>query len=116
MPVTLRADPFKSPYAMEFDVMLQGWIDERHLSRKHLYALWVFTTYLENVAESQDWRYDGHSWKNSSPLGTLVVKATIDAVPVVCFTSARTNLKAITIFVGKLIEDSVMWVKDKYRV
>ena len=112
---TTRKGSLEGPYAEGFRVVLEGWKDERHLSRSHLWALWVFTAYLDNVSESQGWRYDGHSWKNSSPMGTLVVKATVEGDPVVCFTSARSNLSAINIFVRKLDEDSVMWVKDKYR-
>lgn len=115
MPVTLREDPLKSPHAEAFRVALEGWTDERHLSRSHLWDLWVFYGYLENVAGGQGWRYDGHSWKASAPLGTLVVKATLDGVPVVCFTSARTLLNAISILVRKLGEDGVNWVKDKFR-
>lgn len=115
MNVTLRQGPLESPHAVAFRVALEGWTDQRHISRSHLWALWVFTSYLDNVAESQGWLYDGHSWKNSAPLGTLVVKATTDGMPVVCFTSARTFFNAVSIFVRKLDEDGINWVKDKYR-
>jgi hypothetical protein len=113
--VTLPPGALERPFPASFRVVLEGWKDERHLSRSHLWSLWVFTSYLENVAEAQGWHLDGHSWKASEPLGTLVVKATLQGVPVVCFTSARTILNAISIFVRKLSEDSINWVKDKFR-
>lgn len=104
-----------SPYATAFRAALETWTDERHLSRSQVWSLWVFTAYMENVADAGAWRYDGHSWKNSAGMGVLVVKATVSGLPVVCFTSARTSLNAISIFVRKLSEDGVVWVKDKYR-
>lgn len=112
---TLSGDALQSPYAVAFQESLEGWVDERHLSRSQVWSLWVFTAYMENCAEADGWRYDGHSWKNSPGMGVLVVKATVDDRPVVCFTSARTSLNAISIFVRKLSEDGVVWVKDKYR-
>lgn len=112
---TPRGDPLKSPYAEGFRLAIETWTDERHLSRSHLWALWVFTLYLENVFEGEGWGYNGHSWKASNVIGVLVVKATVDGLPVVCFTSAKTFMNAISIFVRKLSEDGVMWVKDKYR-
>lgn len=112
---TLRQRPLESQHAAAFRVALEAWTDERHLSRTHLWALWVFSTYMVNVADDQGWTYNGHSWKASASLGTLVVKATLDGVPVVCFTSARTFLNSVSIFVRKLQEDSINWVKDKFR-
>lgn len=115
MSETLRRGALESPHAEAFRVALEEWVDERHLSRSQVFALWVVGSYLENVFESQEWVLNGHSWKASAPMGTMVVKATVDGVPVVCFTSARTFVNAVSIFVRKLTEDSISWVKDKYR-
>lgn len=104
-----------SPFANGFRVALEDWTDERHLSRSQVFSLWVVGAYLENVFESQGWVLNGHSWKASAPMGTMVVKATVDGIPVVCFTSARTFVNAVSIFVRKLSEDSINWVKDKFR-
>ena len=95
---------------------IDAWKDERYLSRGQLWSLWLFTEYLENLATAGGWSVDGHSWKERSPLGILVVKATFENAPVVCFTSARTFLNAVCVFVRKASESRVEWVRDRYRV
>lgn len=112
---TNQRSSLESSYAAAFRVALEEWTDERHLSRSQVFALWVVGAYLENVFEAQGWVLNGHSWKASVPMGTFVVKATVDGLPVVCFTSARTFVNAVCIFVRKLEEDSINWVKDKFR-
>jgi len=93
-----------------------AWEDQRYLSRKQLWSLWLFTEHLENVANAGGWSVDGHSWKEKAPLGILVVKATVDGEPKVSFTSARTFLNAVVIFVRKATEARITWVTDRYRV
>lgn len=98
-----------------FSEAVKGWTDERMVSRKQLYALAMFSLYLVNLAEADGWSYDGHSWTQKSVMGTLTVRATIDGVPHVVFTSARTYTGSIVTFIRKLEQDFLEWVQDRYR-
>lgn len=102
-------------YVEQFKAAVKGWTDERFLSRKQLYALARFFLYLVNLAEADGWQYDGHSLKVGVPMSVLVVKATIDGVPYVVFTSARTTVGCVVTFMRKLDEDLLEWRKDRFR-
>lgn len=102
-------------YLSGLEENLEQWKDERYLSRDALSALFKFTGYIVNLADGQDWTYDGHSWKEGTPLGCLVIKATMDDAPVVCFCSARSFLNSVKIFIRKLDLDVVDWRPDRYR-
>lgn len=108
-------DPRETEYVERFETSLAGWTDERFVSRDQIRALAMFSLYLVNLAEYGEWSYYGHSYKATQPLGVLVVKATMDEAPVVCFTSARTFCSCVRIFLRKLESDLVEWRPDQYR-
>ncbi len=104
-----------SPYLEQFDASLAGWTDERFLTRRQLSSLARFFLYLVNLSEEDGWVYDGHSMKVGTPMCGLVVKATIGGKPYVVFTSGRTTMACIVIFVRKLEEGLLEWREDRYR-
>lgn len=99
----------------QFEIALKDWTDERFVSREQIRALSMFNMYLVNLSEEDGWQYDGHSWKQGNPIGCLVVKATMDGAPVVVFTSARTTINGVVIFLRKLEQGLLEWRPDKYR-
>jgi len=74
----------------------------------------MFCLYIVNLAEHGGWQYRGHSWKESEYLGCLTVKAVVDGIPSVVFTSAKTATSGMSIFLRKMDADLLEWVKDKY--
>lgn len=108
-------DPRDTEYVQEFKKSLGVWTDERFASRQQLEDLAMFNLYLVNLAEADGWTYDGHSYKNSVPMGCLVVKATIRDIPYVVFTSGRTPVSCIRIFLRKMEEGLLEWQKDRFR-
>jgi hypothetical protein len=98
-----------------FDEALQVWTDERFVSRAEIRALAMFSKYLVNLAEDDGWEYCGQSFKRGVPMCTLVVKAYMDEVPVVVFTSARTHTGCVVTFLRKLEQGLLEWREDKYR-
>ncbi len=98
-----------------FEEALKDWVDHRFVSREQVRALAMFFLYLVNLAELDGWCYDGHSLKMGLPMCTLTVKGTMDAAPVVVFTSARTPTGCVVIFIRKLENDLLEWRPDKYR-
>lgn len=107
-------DPSDNGYVKAFDQSLADWTDSRFVSADQIRTMSMFTMYIVNLAEADGWIYRGHSWKESASMGCLVVKATIDDLPYVVFTSARTTINGMRIFLRKLDEDLLEWVKDKY--
>lgn len=99
----------------EFVRSLAKWTDERFVSREELQALAMFSVYLVNLSETDGWVYDGHSYKVASPMCCLTVKATIDGIPHVVFTSGRTHTGCVKAFVRKLEEGWLEWRVDRYR-
>ena len=104
-----------SVHLEQFEESLEGWTDERFLTRLQLSALARFFMYLVNLSEDDGWIYDGHSMKLGSPMCVLVVKATIDHAPVVVFTSARTTTGCVVTFMRKLDQGLLEWRDDKFR-
>lgn len=104
-----------SKYLEQFLESLQAWTDERFASRRNLQDLAMFHLYLVNLAEASGWAYDGHSWNNRTPMGCLTVRATIDGVPLVVFTSARSSMEGIGVFMRKLDADLLEWRPDRFR-
>jgi hypothetical protein len=94
---------------------LQVWKDERFITRDQLRALALFHQHLVNLSENDGWQYDGHSLKVGHPMCALVVKATIDGIPHVVFSSARTPTGCVVIFVRKLESGLLEWVVDRFR-
>lgn len=101
-------------HVVRFDEALKGWTDHRFLSAADIRVLAMFNMYLVNLGEADGWLYRGHSWKESTPLGCLVVKAIVDDVPSVVFTNARTTISGMRIFLRKLEGSFLEWVPDKY--
>lgn len=104
-----------SRYIAEFDKALEVWTDERFLSRQALRDLAMFNLYLVNLAEEDGWVYDGHSLKVGAIMSTLVVKATIEGVPHVVFSTGRTTTGCVRAFLRKMEEGWLDWVADRYR-
>lgn len=100
----------------QFRKALAGWEDERFVSRQQLWGLTMFFLYLVNLSEADGWEYNGHSVKIASPMCTLTVKARIEGVPYVVFTSGRTITGCVRMFIRKLEEGLLEWRPDQYRV
>lgn len=107
--------PMTNKHLEQFEQALAGWTDERFISRDELRALAMFNLYLVNLAEQDGWEYYGHSYKAGTPMGCLVVKATIDGVPQVVFSSGRTPTNCVRIFIRNLGDGLLNWQRDKYR-
>lgn len=99
----------------QFREALETWTDERFISRAQMWALSMFFMYIVNLSEADGWQYDGHSMKVGSPMCTLTVKAHIDGKPYVVFTSGRTTISCMRVFVRKLEEELLEWRPDQYR-
>ncbi|GAG87875.1 unnamed protein product, partial [marine sediment metagenome] len=93
----------------EFEKALEDWVDERFVSRDMLRALTMFSVYLVNLSEADGWQFDGYSYKTGIPMGCLTVKATIDGVPQVVFTSGRTHTGCVVVFMRKLDLGLLEW-------
>lgn len=102
-------------HVAQFRESLEGWTDERFMSKIQVWAAAMFLMYIVNLAEADDWQYDGHSLKVGTPMCTLTVKATIEGTPQVVFTSGRTTISCVRIFIRKLEEDLLEWQPDRYR-
>lgn len=107
-------DPRDSQTVKEFDQALEGWTDGRMVSAAEIRTLTMFSVYLVNLADHDDWVYLGHSWRERSGLGCLVVKGVVDGVQSVVFTSAKTSLNGMRIFLRKLEGGFLEWVPDKF--
>ena len=104
-----------NPFIEEFRNSLETWADERMVSKVQIWALTMFFLYLVNLSEDDGWTYDGHSMKVGSPMCTLTVKAHIEGAPYVVFTSGRTTISCIRVFIRKLEGDMLEWRPDQYR-
>ncbi len=104
-----------NPHVAEFKEALETWTDERFLSRDQLWGLAMFFLYIVNLSDADGWQYDGHSMKVGSPMCTLTVKAHIDGVPYVVFTSGNTTVSCVRVFIRKLEEGLLEWRPDQYR-
>lgn len=107
-------DPRDTEIVKQFDEALKTWTDSRFISAGEIRTMAMFLLYLVNLADHAGWAYRGHSWKQSEYLGCLVVKATVDEIPSVVFTNAKTATGAMRIFLRKLEGDFLEWVPDKY--
>ena len=104
-----------SEHVEQFHKALEQWSDERFVTREQIDDLSMFSLYLVNLSEDDGWSYYGHSYKRGSPMGCLVVKADIEGVPQVVFTSGRTYPACVRIFLRKLREGWLEWREDKFR-
>lgn len=108
-------DAMDNGHVGEFKKALDTWTDQRFVSRKDIEALAMFSVYLVNLSEANDWVYDGHSFKVALPLSTLVVRGHVGGSAMVCFISGRTFTNCARIFLRRLAEDELEWRVDKYR-
>lgn len=107
-------DPMDTEYVEQLRVALASWTDNRFVSAQEIETMTMFLLYLVNLADHDGWQYRGHSWKESEPLGCLVVKAVVDGVPSVVFTNAKTAVGGMRVFLRKLEGEFLEWVPDKY--
>ncbi len=102
-------------YLDEFEKALETWTDERFVTRVQVRSLAMFSVYIVNFAEAGGWEYSGHSYKPGVPMGCLTVKAYVDDLPVVVFTSGRTHTSCVQTFIRKVETDLLEWRPDRYR-
>ena len=102
-------------YAKQFKQACAEWTDHRFVSSDQVYNLAMFSIYIVNLADHAGWLYCGHSYKAGVGMSVLVVKAMVDDMPMVCFTSGRTFCNCVGIFVRKMLNDMVEWRPDQYR-
>ncbi len=107
-------DPMDTEHVKVFEQSLLDWTDSRFLTREQLRVVAMFTMYLVNLGEADGWSLRGYSWKESSYMGCLVVKATVNDLPQVVFTSAMTPISGMGIFLRKMKADCLEWIPDKY--
>lgn len=107
-------DPMSNETIERFDEALATWTDNRFVSAADIRVMAMFIMYIVNLAEHAGWQYRGHSWRESKYLGCLVVKATVDGVPSIVFTNAKTPIAGMRIFLRKMEGDFLEWVPDKY--
>jgi hypothetical protein len=108
-------DPRDSEHVKAFDEALKVWVDSRFVTAEQIRDLAMFSLYLVNLAEADGWEYSGHSYRTGSPMGTLVVKAYRDDIPLVVFTSGRTYISCVRMFLRKLDAGLLEWRDDQYR-
>lgn len=107
-------DPRETEHVKQFELALEGWTDKRFITPEDIRTMAMFNMYIVNIADHAGWVYRGHSWKESDHLGCLVVKAIVEDVPSVVFTSAKTLVGGMRIFLRKLEADFLEWVPDRY--
>lgn len=111
----MQVDSMENPHVKRLDESLKDWVDERFVSKAEIRALAMFSVYLVNLAEQDGWQYDGHSFKVGVPVSVLTVKATIDGIPQVVFTSGWTHTACVQTFIKKLEQGWLEWRNDRYR-
>ena len=105
----------QTPHMQEFEGALEQWTDERLLSKEDIRAWYLFLVMVVNLGDAAGWSYDGHSLKVGTPMSTLVVRATIDGVAHVVFSSGRTTTACIRAFIRKSEAGWLEWMVDRYR-
>jgi hypothetical protein len=101
-------------YLDTFGQALELWTDQRHLTRDEVRAVFMFTKHIVNVMSSVNAEYLGHSFKASTPLNLLVVKAVVDGVRRVAFVSGSDATDCMRIFIKQLENDVVQWREDLF--
>lgn len=104
-----------SKYLLEFDKALKGWTDERFVSRQALRDLALLYEYIVNLADEDGWEYCGHSLQVKGPTATLVVRAKLEGIPHIVFSSGRTATGCVRAFMRKMEEGWLEWQVDRYR-
>lgn len=99
---------------LEAEKWAAGMDDSRFLDRDTLLAAWVMDQYLVNLGDERDTVVYGQSYRMGIPFGRLVVKATVQGEPFVCFISCRSCLQGWRIFLRQWREDMVVWTPDRF--
>ena len=110
----MSKDVWNSDVLVQFRSSLEDWRDERLMCKQDIATCAMFFLYLVNLAEAEGWEYLGHSWRERTSLGCLVVKARMEETQYVAFTSARTTISGMRIFLRKMREGRVEWVEDRF--
>lgn len=99
----------------ELDQELESWTLSRFITKKEMRGVYRFTKYLVNLGDANGWTYDGHSYREGTPMGLMTVRGTVDGTPMISFVSGRGLLECMGIF-GDLAElDALQWRPDQYR-
>ena len=85
-----------------------------NLNSRDVTAMYMGCQYVTNLLEEHGLQFRGYSFKPRVPLALLVVKATKEDVPVVCFVSERTLCSCFYVFFRLLDVDAVQWVPDRF--
>lgn len=104
-----------TPHLEQFEKALETWTDERFISKDEVRTAAMFSMYLVNLLEAAGASYDGHSLRIGTPMCLLVVRGTLEGVPHVVFSSGRTPIACMRIFLRKLAEDLLEWSPDRFR-
>lgn len=107
-------DNNNNKHLADLQASLEGWTDERFLTRKEIAIAYKINCYMVNLGDDAGIEFRGFSFRARLPLGLLVVKATIEKQSFVCFVSGRTFLTCFKIFFSRLLEDTVEWREDRY--
>ena len=103
------------PHLDDLDKALQQIDDERILRRQDVWVWYVFNEWLVNLGELQGWEYCGQSFTLKQPMSLLVVRATLDGIPHVAFSSGRTPTACMRAFLRKADEGWLEWSVDRFR-
>lgn len=88
--------------------------DNRVLSQlEHRCLVWYFL-YLQNVLSQFGLEYKGSVFRQGEAQCLLVTKAYRGATQLVAYTSGRTTIDCVRIFVRKWHDDSLEWFPDRY--
>ena len=104
-----------NPHIKHFEEQLGQWTDEPIVSQEDISVWYRFIEYLVNLSEADGWVYTGHSLTVGTPMSRLVVRAEIDGIHHVVFTSGRTTTGCMRAFLRKMHEGWLEWSVDKYR-
>lgn len=88
--------------------------DLRYFDRGEILTAYMYTKYLVNLADDEGVEIRGESFKLGEPMSLLVVKATVQGAPYVCFVSGLSRLACYKIFLRRLQEGTVEWRPDQY--
>ncbi len=104
----------RNEHLEDLQASLEGWTDERFVTREQVFTLYLLDTYIVNVADDGGFTFRGFSFRVKETLSLLVVKAWLGDDPVVCFVSGRTLLNTFKIFFARVMEGTVEWRPDQY--
>lgn len=86
----------------------------QNLNSADIVAMYSGCQYTVNILDDQGLEFRGYAYKYKPPLDLLVVKATLDSVPVVCFVSGESFVGCFRIFFRLLNDRTIQWIPDKF--